>query len=168
MEIVKGITPPDNFKLIMSDGSNIPVPKESVNLAFSNQLMEHLHADDALEQLCEIYASLAPGGTYICVTPNRISGPHDISRHFDDVATGLHLREYSVAELTVLFRHAGFSRLCVRPAGMGGKGPNLIVNPKPVIAFEKAVQALPARIRKTLTANQYLAGLLGVWVIAVK
>jgi hypothetical protein len=33
---------------------------------------------------------------YCCVTPNRISGPHDISVYFDSAARGLHLKEYSI------------------------------------------------------------------------
>jgi SAM-dependent methyltransferase len=167
-EITKGMSVPPNFDLIISDGSSVPVPPAAVDLAFSNQLMEHLHTADALAQLHAINATLAPGGTYICVTPSRVSGPHDISRHFDDVATGLHLKEYTAAELVVLFRHAGFSRLRIRLAGMGGRGSDLVVHPLPVIALEKTLQALPARARKRLTANDYLAGLLGVWMIAKK
>jgi hypothetical protein len=52
---------------------------------------------------------LVPGGAYICVTPNRLSGPHDISRYFDKVATGFHMKEYSIRELEATFRKAGFA-----------------------------------------------------------
>jgi hypothetical protein len=54
----------------------------------------------------------------VVVTPNRLLGPHDISRHFDDVATGLHLREYSVTEAARLLRRAGFAHI-VALAGVG-------------------------------------------------
>ena len=47
-EITRTSERPDNFELIISDGSSIPVPVESVDVAYSNQLMEHLHPDDAL------------------------------------------------------------------------------------------------------------------------
>lgn len=64
----------ENFRLILSDGSSIPVPSDSVDLLYSNQLMEHLHPDDAHDQLGEIYRVLARGGA-ICVcyaqSPNR-------------------------------------------------------------------------------------------------
>jgi SAM-dependent methyltransferase len=63
---------PKNFQLIISDGTSIPIPLGIINLAYSNQLMEHLHPDDALEQLRNIYCSLMPGGRYICITPNRL------------------------------------------------------------------------------------------------
>jgi hypothetical protein len=64
-------------------------------VAYSYQLMEHLHPGDALEQLVNIYQALKRDSVYCCVTPNRISGPHDISVYFDTVAQGLHLKEYS-------------------------------------------------------------------------
>src|SRR5690606_33686531 len=42
-EITKDLLTPDNFELILSDGSTVPLPPASVNVAYSNQLMEHLH-----------------------------------------------------------------------------------------------------------------------------
>jgi SAM-dependent methyltransferase len=112
-EITKDVELPANVELIISDGSSIPVPNNSIDLAYSDQLMEHLHPDDAIEQLQNIYRSLAPGGRYICITPNRLSGPHDVSRYFDDVATGFHLKEYTLSELSGIFRSVGFRRLQV-------------------------------------------------------
>lgn len=61
--------------------------------------MEHLHPDDAYEQLQEIYNALIPGGIYICITPNRLSGPHDVSQYFDSIATGFHPKEYTTVEM---------------------------------------------------------------------
>jgi SAM-dependent methyltransferase len=167
-EITSGQDRPKNFELVISDGTSVPVPPGSVDLVFSNQLMEHLHPDDALDQLREIHEALAPGGVYVCVTPNRVSGPHDISRIFDNVATGFHLKEYSTGQLTALFRDAGFSRLRVRPAGMGGRGPNVCLPPMLPILFERAIEAIPIAVRKKATANEYLSGLLGIWMIATK
>lgn len=100
---------PANFELAMSDGTNVPVPAGSVDLAYSNQLMEHMHSDDAASQLGNIARALRPGGRYICLTPHRLQGPCDVSQFFDDdVATGFHLKEYTYAELDRLFYHAGF------------------------------------------------------------
>ena len=73
--------------------------------------MEHLHPEDAEAQLRAVAAALAPSGVYVCITPNALSGPHDISKHFDPVPTGLHLREYTNAELRRLMRAAGFGRV---------------------------------------------------------
>ena len=101
---------PANLERVISDGVSIPVPAGSVDFAYSNQLMEHLHPDDAFEQLRNILQALAPGGRYICITPNRLNGPHDVSSHFDREATGFHIKEYTVTELTHLFRAAGFAK----------------------------------------------------------
>ena len=38
--------------------------------------------------LANLYRALKPGAVYVCITPNRLSGPHDISLYFDSVATG--------------------------------------------------------------------------------
>ncbi|MGC9503115.1 class I SAM-dependent methyltransferase [Baaleninema sp.] len=110
-EITKTLQFPDNFEFILSDGCSVDVPKNSIDIAYSHQLMEHLHPEDALVQLQNIYHALAPNGIYICITPNRLSGPHDISKHFDEVATGFHLKEYTVTELREMFLEAGFRQV---------------------------------------------------------
>lgn len=102
---------PPNVKLILFDGFNIPLEDNTVDVAYSNQLMEHLHPDDAEEQLKNIYRVLRKSGTYICITPNRLSGPHDISRFFTDTPVGFHLREYSAGELRALFIRVDFARV---------------------------------------------------------
>jgi SAM-dependent methyltransferase len=102
---------PANFDLIISDGRSVPVAPGSADIVFSDQLMEHLHPDDAREQLGQIHAALRPGGRYVFITPNRLSGPHDVSKWFDDVPTGFHLREYTNRELTELLRETGFSHV---------------------------------------------------------
>jgi len=110
---------PDNFELVISDGCSVNVEPGSVDLAYSNQLMEHLHPDDAAEQLQNIYRALKPGAKYICVTPNGLSGPHDVSLYFDTEATGFHLKEYSITELSALFLKQGFTKTWVI---LGAKG----------------------------------------------
>ncbi len=84
-----------------------------MDLAYNDQLMKHLHPDDALDQLKNIFQSLKPGGSYTCITPNRISGPHDISLYPSDVPSGFHLKEYTITELVRILKDAGFSRVSV-------------------------------------------------------
>jgi SAM-dependent methyltransferase len=112
---------PPNFRLRPTDGIHMPFDSDSIDLVISNQLMEHLHPDDAVEQLREVYRILRTGGSYICVTPSRVNGPHDCSAYFDDLpcpvrggdyqATGLHLKEYTTRELLGAFRDVGFRRV---------------------------------------------------------
>src|SRR6185436_11687772 len=83
----------------------------SVTLAYSNAVMEHLHVDDATDQLKEIYRVLAPGGSYLLYTPHRAMGPGDVSKYFDEFATGFHMKEYTFRELSDELRAAGFKRV---------------------------------------------------------
>lgn len=160
-EITGRVTPPANFTLALSDGCSIPVPAASADLAFSNQLMEHLHPDDALEQLRNIYAALKPGGAYFCITPNRMSGPHDVSQHFDREASGFHLREYRIGELVALCRAAGFTGF---RAYVGKDGRYLRVPVALVGLAERLAGLLPARAGKLAP----LRLLLGIRLLAIK
>ena len=164
-EVTKNADAPLNFDLIISNGSDIPVPPGSIDIVYSDQLMEHLHPDDALEQLKNIYEALKPGGTYFCITPNRLSGPHDVSRDFDDEATGLHLREYTATELDGILRDAGFSktRIFLRVGSLVLKLPLL-----PYKVAEAMLATMPHRVRKLLTHNRAASFLLGVKLVATK
>jgi len=164
-ELVKGLTPPENFQLLLSDGCSIPVPQDSISVAYSNQLMEHLHPDDAFEQLRNIYRALMPGGVYVCITPNRLSGPHDVSRHFETVATGFHLKEYTISELSDLFKRVGFSKSKVY---VGGKG---IYAGVPVFALrvvEVLLGTLPAPLRVAIARSLPFSLLLGIRLVGTK
>lgn len=136
-----------NFELVLSDGCNVPVPPASVDLAYSNQLIEHLHPDDVRAQLRAVYAALTPGGRYVCLTPHRYTGPHDISRGFDDVATGFHLHEYTSIELCALLRECGFTE--VRQL-LGAKGRYVQVWPALTAMLERALAPLPPRLRRVI------------------
>lgn len=164
-EITHASAAPENFQLILSDGCGVPVPPGSVDLAYSNQLMEHLHPDDAAEQLRNIYDALAPGGAYVCITPNRLTGPHDISRYFDRVATGFHLKEYAVQELHALFRQAGFARF---KAYSGGKGIYARLPLRALIACEHLLLALPAAAGRAAAHSLPVRALLNCQLVGIK
>ncbi len=164
-EITKSAAQPQNFQLILSDGSSVPLPANSINVAYSNQLMEHLHPDDAFEQLENIYHTLMPGGVYICITPNRLNGPHDISRYFDEVATGFHLKEYTISELSSLFKKVGFSRLSVY---IGAKGKYISLPTFPIILIEKILDKLPYPLRKKIVRTLLFSLLLEVRLVGSK
>jgi SAM-dependent methyltransferase len=156
---------PRNFRLFISDDVSVPVPAGSVDLAYSNQLMEHLHPDDAREQLANIFAALAPGGAYVCITPNRLDGPHDISRWFSDEASGFHLKEYTVAELERIFRQTGFRRVSAyaRLNGVWLSAPLGLI-----LGLEAMLQRAPAKPRKALARRWPLRKLLNCALVAVR
>ena len=165
-EITKDKTSPANFKLILSDGCSVEVDPGSVDVAYSNQLMEHLHPDDAFQQLKNIYTALAPGGVYFCITPNRLSGPHDVSKFFDQVATGFHLMEYTTQELSKLFKDVGFSKVAVL---VGAKGKYYKLPACPVAFCEWVVGLFPYKLRKAIALNLPFRFLFGnIRIVGVK
>jgi SAM-dependent methyltransferase len=156
---------PENFELIFSADPGINFFSGSIDIAYSNQLMEHLHPDDAVEQLKGIYRALAQGGIYICVTPNRLNGPYDISRCFDDVATGFHLKEYTNREVYSLLRSVGFSRV---DACLNAKVIYLKLPVKLVIMIEDLLSLLPDSLRRKVSRILFFRKLLGICLVATK
>jgi SAM-dependent methyltransferase len=164
-EIGRGLRLPANFERVISDGCSIPVPEGSIHVAYSDQLIEHLHPEDALEQLRNIHRALRAGGVYLCITPNSLSGPHDISGYFDEVATGFHLREYTVTELASIFRATGFRKVRVL---VGARGRQLAVPVGFVRWTERALRLLPHRLRKRASSELPLRLILGISLVATK
>ncbi len=150
-ELTQSLCLPDNVDLVLSDGISVPIPESSIDVAYSHQLMEHLHPDDAIEQLQAIYRALKPNGTYICITPNRLCGPHDISKYFEEVATGFHLKEYSVSELYAIFRQAGFKQINLYKIYRQSQLFKLAITPGIASLFrfsEVLLEQLPPNIRR--------------------
>jgi SAM-dependent methyltransferase len=163
-EILSGVNDP-KVETVLSDGCTVPVPAGVVTLAYSFQVMEHIHPDDALEQLRNLFTALAPGGSYVCVTPSRLNGPHDVSKFFDPVARGFHLKEYTNSELARLFRSVGFSRV-VPYAGF--KGHYLPLPLSFVRAFEWAFGKLPRRLAQRLGRKPGIKNVLEINLRAIK
>jgi SAM-dependent methyltransferase len=154
-----------NVEQVLSDGARTPLQDASVDLAYSHQFMEHLHPDDAQEQLRDVLRILVPGGRYICVTPNRLTGPHDVSRYFDDVATGLHLKEYSSGELHGALREAGFPQVSTL---VGARGRYVRGPQAPINVLEAFLEAAPSSVRRRLAGWLPMRLLLGVTMVATK
>lgn len=143
----------ENFEFRVVDGRTFPVEDGSIDVAYSNQLLEHLHPDDAREQTANVLATLAPGGRYVCLTPHPLSGPHDVSVHFTAEPTGFHLREYRTRDLVELFRAAGFGSVKV-PAHLGRF--QAVLPAAPFLLVERLVALLPVRLRR----NRYVDKLI--------
>lgn len=155
----------DNVETVLSDGCDVPVPAGSVSLAYSYQVMEHIHPDDAIEQLQNIFASLAAGGVYVCVTPNKLNGPHDISQYFDQIATGFHLKEYTLRELSSALMAAGFQK--VTPY-VGIKHKYFRLPLILVVGFERVFGAFPRKARRIVGRWRGIRNLLFISLAAEK
>lgn len=91
----------------------------------------------------------------LIITPHRFAGPHDVSRYFlplGSEAQGLHLHEYTLAELKSLLAKHNFKNLsgyCLHPRLLQKVGLNL----KPLGIFlkialgkEKIISKYPLKI----------------------
>lgn len=164
-ELTRKIPKSEKFEVLLSNGCDVPLPDNSINLAFSFQVIEHIHPDDVVDQLKDLYRALKPGGIYYCITPNRLAGPNDISRDFDREATGLHLKEYSVTDLLKLFRSIGFRRVWIERMFKGYRCPSPIL---PARILESILECLPWSLRTPLTRSYLMTRLLNVSVVGKK
>ncbi len=162
--LIAGEAPPA-FSFLLSDGITLDLPDGSADLVYSNQLMEHLHVEDAVAQLQEIHRVLKPGGAYVCCTPNRLSGPHDISVYFGATPTGFHMREYDHRSLSQVFRSVGFSDV---RALLTAKGRSFQIPTALAGAAEACLEALPGKVRAWLTLRPQVSNLLGLTLIGRK
>ena len=156
---------PANFRFVQTNGTDLPLETSSADLVYSNQLMEHLHPDDAKRQLQEVCRVLRPGAQYICSTPNRVTGPHDISGYFGHEPVGFHMREYDHASLAGMFRDSGFRS---SRAQVTVKGRRLMLPVGPLSFVERVLMALPVAARSKLTSIGPVRNLAGVVLIGIK
>lgn len=141
---------PDGFRFVPADRVRDLVPPGSVDVALSCHFVEHLHPDDLQDHFGEVSNLLVDGGAYLVVTPNRIYGPHDISRGFSDRAEGLHLCECTHHDLAQEFRRAGYTKVGVvgrfgAPASPGRLGV--------IGAVERLLDGLPGRWRSAILSK---------------
>jgi len=140
---------PQNFQLLLYDGFNLPVAPGTIDLAFSDQLVEHLHVDDAEWHFKMIAQALAPGGHYVFRTPHRFTGPHDVSMYFTKGdPQGFHMKEWTYGELRTVLRKTGYGHLT---AIWCGKGFALRVPFWVMVAKEKALRPLPRGLRRKIS-----------------
>ena len=91
---------PDNFKLIVYDGYSIDqLDNNSIDVVFSDQLIEHLHEEDTRLHFELVRRILKKGGKYVFRTPHLMTGPHDISQYFSYKPECFHFKEWTYIEM---------------------------------------------------------------------
>ena len=76
-----------------------------------NDVLEHLHPDEAADYLRHAFQMLRPGGLLVTITPNWHIRPSDITHLFlppRSEAVGFHLKEYTLGEISRMLIEAGF------------------------------------------------------------
>ena len=134
----------------------------------SIELIEHLHPEDAKEHLKQVFLVLKPGGKYIINMPNRLSGPHDITKEeFPDEkeALGFHLNESTYEEMINIMKSIGFYRFkAFYPLKLSKKGVRPLIAPCQLgIACEIFYKNIPNLFRHSL-----LEKLIPINIVAYK
>lgn len=84
------------------------------SVCYWNDVFEHIPPDEIEDYLARIKSLLAPGGVLITITPNWHRRPMDVTGEFCPPRTearGVHLKEYTLREVTALLRRAGFTQI---------------------------------------------------------
>lgn len=100
-----------DVKIVRGSADSLYFPSGSFDVVFSQEVLEHLHPEDVPRHFAEAFRVLRPNGILAVETPNRRTGPQDISRGFTCVAGGLHLKEWTIRELIQQFQKAGFVKI---------------------------------------------------------
>jgi SAM-dependent methyltransferase len=152
---------PENFELIVYDGYTLDKPAPgTIDIIFSDQLIEHFHPDDTRRHFKLARKLLRPGGLYVFRTPHAYTGPHDVSMYFCDEAEGFHLKEWTYAELGQLLSDLKFASVhCYRFA----KGRGVRIPFSTALSLEKLLAAMPPRYAR-LATNALFSCICGVAV----
>ena len=136
---------PEHFNFIVYDGYNLDMPKNSIDVVYSHQVIEHLHPDDTPDHFRLVYQLLKPGGIYVICTCQKLYGPCDVSRYFSDVPQGFHLKEWTFKELSELVMRLGFSRWdgCWFAKGICFRIPRWLI-----LVLEQLISFFPVKIRR--------------------
>jgi SAM-dependent methyltransferase len=156
-----------NLERRIYDGLELPLAPASVDLVYSDQVIEHLHPDDVVLHFETIHRALKVSGVYVFGTPHCFSGPHDISKGFDLVATGFHLREWTNRELVKVIRDAGFRKVFF-PRYPRDRDLILRIPVSCVLILEGILQGLKADWRRPLANTRLASVALGILIAAVK
>ena len=84
----------------LGDARKLPFEDNTFHFITSQDLIEHISEEDFKIHLNEVYRVLKPGGRYLFWTPSALKGG---SSH------GLHIKEYTLAEIDKIIRQTNFS-----------------------------------------------------------
>jgi len=143
----------------------LPASQQPLGVVYWNDVFEHIPPDEILDYLRRIHELLIPGGHLVTITPNWHMRPLDITRAVcapRTQAAGLHLKEYTLREVTRLLRQAGFRRvampLCATPRQLVRLGKGLAQAKR---LFEPGLEFLPYALARLLCRGLALSTTIG-------
>lgn len=114
VDISEGVLPQNGSIEFVKDNIINFKAKEKYDIVFSSHLFEHIAPQDLDEHLKSIKYALNENGKLIIIMPNRLFGPHDVTKVIDNSGTnkvgalGTHLNESTYKETIALLKQYGF------------------------------------------------------------
>lgn len=153
IDISPAILPPahENIEFVQGNVINFNMDNR-FDIIFSDNVIEHIAVSDLPIHLRSITNAIVRGGALIIITPNRLFGPHDVTRIIDDTSTnkiealGGHLHETTYTELISMLKDHGFSSFetIIPIARVSYRFPNVRISPRFVQAVESRKYLLSA------------------------
>jgi hypothetical protein len=150
---------PENFKLIVYDGYNLDeIKSNSIDIVFSDQLIEHFHPEDTKLHFESVYRILKVGSKYVFRTPHSLTGPHDVSRYFSDEPECFHLKEWTYIEIKRMLMELNYSNFSTH---WRAKGIDFRLPYNYFAICEQILGLIPDRYRR-VAAKYLIPSLYGV------
>jgi methyltransferase family protein len=147
---------PANFHLIAAEGNCIPVPQASIDVAYSNGLVDHLDPEQTCEQFANVQRALTRGGVFVCCARNRLLGAGDVGNGVAPLHT--------FSELRAMLRRVGFRKVA-QYARCAGRNVSL---PSPLARLlELVVCTMPQSLRAR-ACSTWLREVLEIRLVARK
>lgn len=131
-----------------------PAGDRQCSLIYWNDVFEHIAPDEIRDYLERIHQMLIPGGQLVTITPSWHMRPWDVTQAFSPPRTesaGLHLKEYTLREVSHLLWECGFARvstpLVIIPSRVVLLGSGLAGLKR---CLEPALEWLPFRLTRLL------------------
>ncbi len=153
-----------NLRFAVMDATRLEFPDAHFDAAYSIDLVEHLHPDDVLIHLREVYRVLKEDGFYFVKTPSELSGPHGGSDPDDPGCA--HLREYRYGTLLPLLKEAGYERFYA-PAFSMRVSSRLPGRPHYPATFNRLPEAIALLAPRRSATRNWLSRFLGVKQVMV-
>lgn len=147
---------PSNFHLIAAEGNCVPVPQASIDVAYSNGLVDQLDPEQACEQLANVQRALKRGGVFICCARNRLLGAGDV---WNGVAP-----PHTFSELRAMLRRAGF-RTVAQYARCAGAN---VILPSPLARLLELVACTMPQSQRARASGTWLREVLEIRLVARK
>ncbi|TFG60702.1 MAG: class I SAM-dependent methyltransferase, partial [Nitrospirales bacterium] len=108
----------ENAQFLALEKIELPLKDETIDVVYSNDLIEHLHPSDAFTHFQEIWRVLKKGGKYYFWTPGSRSGPHDFTGNFCPKGAGIlsqasHIKEYDLKEVSDILKMSKYSNVFI-------------------------------------------------------